>query len=171
MSNRLPKVLLGLNVYANGDDYMGSATKVKLGLPQPVTKEINSPGHAGAFDVPTSKWSKAEPEVTVQGINAELIALVGDPESANAPVSFIGAIGGYGEEQTVEIEITGNWTGMDAPDWENDANAEVTYKLSPQKYVIKIDGREVLFIDYVLNVVRVNGKERTASLNKALRAR
>jgi len=169
MTERLPEVLLGMNMFVGGDTYMAKVTKLQLSAPKPITKEVNSPGLGGAIEVNTRKWTKAEPMFTVQGYVPKLMAMVGNPASIEEPVTFIGVMGAD-QEQTVEVEVSGLWKDPEYGDWETDANATSDYKIAAREYQIKIEGKEVFYIDYESNEVRVDGVNVNAELNKRLRA-
>ncbi|CAA0097551.1 Uncharacterised protein [BD1-7 clade bacterium] len=164
----LPKVMQGLNAFVDGDEFIGVATKVEPSLPKPKNKEINSPGHAGAIDVPTHKWEKSTPKLTLQDYPPQVIALVGDTDALDKPLTLIGVIGAD-DQRVIEIEVTGLWTAAEPSEWADDADAELAVTVSARTYKLTIDGKEVLFIDYERNDVRINGKNKTNALNKALR--
>lgn len=168
MASKLPQVFKGMNLFLRGNDWQAAITKFQPSLPKPITKEINSPGMLGAMDVNTSKWSKPEPMITVQGYHAELFGMVGDPASVDEPVTIIGVVG-ENEDVTVEFEITGLWKETELGEWSDDSSIENTFKISANEYLMKIEGREVLYLDFERRIARVNGKDVSADLRKRLR--
>jgi P2 family phage contractile tail tube protein len=168
MAGKLPQVFKGMNLFLRGNDWQAAITKFQPSIPKPITKEINSPGMLGAMDINTSKWSKPEPTITIQGYHAELLGMVGDPESADEPVTILGVVGDS-SDVTVEFEITGLWKDTEAAEWADDANAENTFKIAAEVYSLKIEGKEVLYLDFPRRIARVNGKDVSADINKRLR--
>ena len=164
----LPKVLQGMNAFIDGEEYIGIAVNVEPSVPKPKTKEIASPGHAGTIDVPTSKWQKSEPKITLRDYPPQVLGVIGNPESIDKPLTLIGVMGAD-DQRTVEIEVTGLWKETEASEWADDADAETAFTVSARTYQLKVDAREVLFIDYERNIVRLNGEEVTRDLNTALR--
>ncbi|ODS22896.1 hypothetical protein AB835_11635 [Candidatus Endobugula sertula] len=169
MAEAPPEVFMGMNLFVNGSDWRAKVTKFQPSLPKPVTKAINSPGLLGEIEVNTSKWSKAEPVITIQGYVPELLGMVGDPASIEEPVTIIGVVGAN-EMKTVEVEISGLWKDTDLPEWADEANAENSFKIVAYEYQMKIEGKEVLYVDYERRIVRINGKDISADINKRLKA-
>jgi P2 family phage contractile tail tube protein len=168
MAGKLPQIFMGMNLFVKGKSWQSAVTKFQPSIPKPITKEINSPGMLGAMDVNTSKWSKPEPTITIQGYHAELLGMVGDPDSVDEPITLLGVVG-ENELTTIEFELTGLWKDTELGEWADDANAENTFKIVPQVYSMKIEGKEVLYLDYERRIARVNGKDVSADINKRLR--
>lgn len=164
----IPKVLQGLNAFIDGDQFIGIATKVDPSLPKPKVKGVNSPGHAGEIEVATSKWEKSEPKLTLADYHPKALAMVGDPASLEKTLNLIGVIGAD-DSRTIEIEVTGLWKSNDATEWATDSDAELSFTVAARTYKLIIDGKEIRYIDYERNIVRINGKDINSDLNKALR--
>ena len=169
MAEALPEIFMGMNLFVKGDDWRAKVTKFQPSLPKPVTKAINSPGLLGELEVNTSKWSKSEPVITIQGYVPELLGMVGDPQSIEEPITLIGVVGAN-EYKTVKVEISGLWKETELSEWADDANAENTFKIVAYEYQMEIEGEEVLYVDYERRIVRINGKETSTEINKRLKA-
>ncbi len=83
--------------------------------------------------------------------------------------AVIGVVGGN-EHKTLEAEISGLWKETELAEWADDANAENTFKIVAYEYQLKIEGKEVLYLDYERRLVRINGKDISADINKRLKA-
>lgn len=162
------KILQGMNVIVDGNEYAGTATKVGVVFPEPKLKEINSPGTAGTRKLTTGKWSVEDFKVTFQDYDPFLIGMVGDPNSVDKETVFIGVMGPR-DPRTVEITISGNWTSLEGDEWADDSDGSLSYSIHPEVYLLKIDNKEVVFIDVEANEVRLNGKSMTDDLNKRLK--
>ncbi len=164
----IKQVVTGLNAFIDGESFIGTASKVELSIPKPKVKETNSPGHGGTIEVPTSKWEKAEPKITLCDYPARIIGLVGSQASIDTPLRLVGTIGGN-DHRTIICEVSGFWKSVEAGEWNEDTEAELSFMVSARTYRLTIDGLESIFIDYEQNIVRLNGVEQNAAINRALR--
>ena len=168
--SRIGKVLLGFNAFIDGEGYIGLASKFEPSSPVPKTKTVSSPGLAGEIDRNISKWEKSQPKLTLSDYIPSVIAMVGNPTSVGKVLTLIGAVGEGANLKTVEYKITGEWIKEEAAEWADEADAEIAFTISAQTWQMSIDGKEVKYIDYIKNEVRLNGVSINDQLKAAIRA-
>ena len=162
------KVLQGMNCFIDGEEFIGTATKAGIVFPQPKTKEVASPGYAGLRKLQTGKMEIEDIKITLQDYPAEVIAMVGHPDSVDKALQLIGVIGPK-DPRTITITVSGPWNSLEGDEWADDSDGALNFGVFPEEYKLEIDNKEVVYYDVEANEVRLDGKSITKDLNKRLK--
>ena len=174
------KVLAGYTVFIDGVDYVGVATGFTPPTITSATVQSDMPGHGGAFAIPTGRLEELEAMVMMADQIPALERLVGDPESVNTPVLFIGALTDGGEQRNVQYELTGLWTKQERSEFAGAEGGQgrggsdrgpCTYTISCRTLTHTIDGDEVRHVDLEQNIHRIDGRDVNEALRTALARR
>lgn len=165
MAFRIPNTLKAFNLYLEGNNFAGLAAKLKL--PEIKTKKEE---HRGAgMDMPRSLMQGIEAlecEFTLTEFSADVRAKVGIQNGHNTELVFKGSIGddsGAGATKPVLVTIRGAIMEDTPSEWESGKKTEDSYKVECKFYELKVDGKEVYYIDQDNMIRRIEGTDYLAS--------
>jgi hypothetical protein len=168
MGARLPSILVDMNAFFKDESYAGLANT--LTLPSITTKMVDQPmsGVAGDIGRDTGKLDKLECQVTISDYASKVIDLIGSRSSRDEVFNVRGAVDVDGAIKTVVVRMQGYWRGVEFNEWAPEANATSQFTIDVEMFEMEIDGKEVIHIDKINNVFRVNGKDRNDEIRAAL---
>ena len=164
----LPSILVDINAFIKDTSFVGVCNA--LTLPKVVTKTVDQvlAGSAGDVERDLGKLEKLESEVTISDYNDAVIGLVGDRASRDEVFSVRGALDVGSSIKTVIVRMQGLWKSVEFNEFKPEAEATTKFAIAVEMFEIEIDGKEVIHIDKLNNVFRVNGVDRNQSIREAL---
>jgi P2 family phage contractile tail tube protein len=149
-------------------DLLGQCSKVKLKVPKKKIEEVRNAGMHYPMQVEMG-FEKPECNFTVTGLLPELIAAYGIEPGRDFPFLVAAASVDEGTGRTYSFTISGFGflTEQDMDDFEAGAKKhETKYELACRSFKLSEDGREIFAADPYQ--IRVNGRDTTAAINRAL---
>lgn len=169
MAAKLPSMLVDINAFFNDKSFAGLCNTVSL--PKVVTKTVDQvlSGVAGDIERDIGKLEKLECEVTISDYSSEIIDLLGSRDSRDKVFIVRGYVdtdkGGIG----VAVKMQGFWKSMEhGGEFKPEEEASLKFAIAVDVYTFEVEGKEILHIDKMLNIYRVNGKDRNEEWRKAL---
>ncbi|MFW1108924.1 hypothetical protein CGI16_23265 [Vibrio parahaemolyticus] len=166
---KLPSVLVDINAFFKDESFAGVCNTVTL--PKIVTKTTDFvlAGVAGDIERDLGKLEKLESEVTISDYSSKVIDLVGNRESRDQQFVIRGAVDVDGTIKSVVVRMQGFWKSYEhGGDFKPEEEAALKFAIGVEVYELEIDGKEVVFIDKLNNVFRVNGNDRNQAIREAL---
>lgn len=165
----LPRKLKNLNLFNDGHSYMGVVKSVTL--PKLTTKTEEWRG--GGMDIPVDVdmgMEKLTVELTLGGYDAQVMKQFGAIGVADTLLRFTGALqrDDSGEVTAVEVVMRGRFTEIDKGDAEAGEDTEVKLTASLSYYKEVMDGEELVEIDALTMVKKVNGVDLLEPYRRAL---
>lgn len=165
---KLPSVLVDMNAFFKDQSYAGLCNTVTL--PKVVTKTIDQTmaGVAGDIERDVGKLEKLECEVTITDYSGTVIGLVGSRDSRDEVFTLRGAVDVDGTIKTVIVRQQGFWKSVEFNEWKPESEATTKFAIAVEMFELEIDGTEVIHIDKMNNVFRINGVDRNEAIRTAL---
>lgn len=167
----LPKKLKNMNLFNEGNSYMGMVASVTL--PKLERKKENWRGGGMNAAVPVDfgmSDDAMEMEWTIGGIDLNVIRQFGISNVAGVGLRFAGAYqrDDTGEISSVEVIVRGSHSGIDFGESKVGDDTEHTITTALSYYKLVVDGRTEIEIDAVNMIENVNGVDRLAEQRKAI---
>lgn len=165
---QMPSVLVDINCFFNDESFAGLANTMTL--PKIVTKTIDMTmaGVAGDMARDTGRLEKLECEVTISHYASRVIGLVGDRESREEVFIARGAVDVDGVIKTVVVRQQGFWREVEFNEWAPEKESTTKFAIDVEMFEFELDGKELIHIDKLANIFRVNGKDRNEAIRTAL---
>lgn len=157
----LPRTLKLMNVFNNGLNFLGIANEVELPKLAMKIEDYRAGGMIGEVGINlgleklelTHKYAGIVPELfsgfASDTIDSELIRFAGSYQRDDT-----------GEVSAVEIVMRGRHTELDGGNSKAGEKTETSIKSALTYYKMTIDGKEMIEIDMLNNVLRIEGKDR-----------
>ncbi|MGE7139656.1 phage major tail tube protein [Luteibacter sp. NPDC031894] len=165
----LPRVLKNFNHFQDGAGWTGETNSVTLSkLTRKMEPVIN-----GGMALPTKVdlgMDELQVTVTTNGYRLDALSAFGATTVDAVGWRFMGAYqnDATGQLDAVEVYMRGRYSEIDPGDAKAQTVSEWKYTFEPAVYRISINGLEVIFIDSLANVVRINGVDIKAAERAAL---
>ncbi|MDR1311103.1 MAG: phage major tail tube protein [Burkholderiaceae bacterium] len=148
------------SIYIDGNALLGRAEEVKLPDVQAVMTEHKALGMVGKIELPAG-MDKLEGEIKWNAFYPEVAEMIGNPFKSvslqvRANVESYGAEGRTAENALVTL-LTIQFKKNPLGTFKQHENAEFSSAFSATYVKQVIDGKEVLELDYMANIFRVNG--------------
>lgn len=161
--------ILNANIYANGNSLLGRAEEIKLPDITATMTEHKALGMVGKIELP-SGFDKLEGEIKWNSIYPEVAAIMANP-FASAQLQCRSSIETYGaqgriEEQSLVTYLTVMFKKNPLGTFKQHDNVEVSSSFACTYVKQVIDGREVLELDVLANIFRVNGEDVLANYRR-----
>lgn len=165
---KLPTVLVDINCFFGDESYAGTANTMTL--PKIATKTINMvmAGVAGDMARDIGRLEKLECEVTISDYASRVIDLVGSRESREEVFIARGAVDVDGTIKTVIIRQQGFWRDVEFNEWAPEKESTNKFAIDVEMFEFELDGKEIIHIDKLGNIFRVNGTDRNQEIRDAL---
>lgn len=164
---QIPRVLKNFSLFVDGRGLAGTIDT--LTLPTLTVKMEEFRG--GGMDAPIEHdmgMEKLEGSFVLAEYNPDIVALFG-LVSANTQLTARGAIRRDGEDA---IPVVANMTGaikeLDPGDWKAGDTSTGTFAYSLRYYKLTIGGRELVEIDKVNMIRRIDGQDQLQSIRTAI---
>lgn len=163
----IPKVLKSFNLFVDGRGYAGVVSE--LTLPK---LSIKMEEHiAGGMDMPVSLdmgMEKLECDFTLSEYDPEIVKSFGLSDGAQVPLVLRGGLDGEEGVTPVVVTVTGAWSEIDFGGWKAGDKPDLKVQVSVRYYKLEIDGNELVEID-VLNMIRkIDGNDQLETLRGAI---
>ena len=159
----LPDTLNNFTVHVDG---FGWAGKVEEGNPPKLSskmEEFEGGGMTGPVDIDMGSIEKLESEITFAEFNPSLYALFGQPDKQ---FTFRGAKNGTSDP--VMYQMRGTLRELDPGSWKKGDKGQLKVSASFTYMKVTVDGKEVIEIDQINMIYKVDGKDMLAEQRKAL---
>lgn len=165
---KLPHILTDMNVFMMDESFAGQVNTMTMPkIAFKVVEKILS-GAAGSIDRSLGKLEKMEIEVNIEAFNPRLIGLVGSNDAREEVVIVRGALDVDGTHKPLVVRFSGFWKDLDMGEFKPEGETAVKSMVSLEHFELELDGRELVYIDHLTNVVRFNGEDRTAGIRACL---
>lgn len=157
----LPRILKLMNVFNNGFAYQGVAQEVELPKLAMKIEDYRAGGMIGEVGINLG-LEKLELTHKYAGIVPELFTGFASDQIDSELVRFAGAYqrDDTGEVSAVEIVMRGRHTEMDGGNSKAGEKTETSIKSALTYYKMTIDGKEIVEIDMLNSVLKIEGKDR-----------
>lgn len=157
----LPRTLKLMNVFNNGLNYLGIAEEVELPKLAMKIEDYRAGGMIGEVGINlgleklelTHKYAGIVPELFTgfasETIDSELVRFAGSYQRDDT-----------GEISAVEIVMRGRHTELDGGNSKAGEKTETSIKSALTYYKMTVDGKEMVEIDMLNSVLKIDGKDR-----------
>jgi P2 family phage contractile tail tube protein len=163
--NTLINKCTNANVYLNGVSYMGRAEEITLPDIQPKMVDHKALGMVGESELPAGlqkmsakiKWNAIYPDVmkkTHDAFTSVRLMVRSNIETYEGGTRVL--------QQPAVIYLTGTWKKSGALSFKPQDNVEIENELSVTAYKMEVNGEEIIDIDVMANIWRVNGNDQLA---------
>lgn len=168
MAIQFPKVMKNMNLFIDGRGYAGRVDEIELPKLTIKTEEHR----AGGMDLPIEidlGMEKLESTLTLSDLDAEIFKVFGLVDNQSIPFTIRGAIQAQGEAaQSVIINLRGGWKELDSGSWKPGDKSTIKAQVVANYYKLTINSVEVIEIDAINLIRKVNGKDQMASIRTAI---
>ena len=164
----LPRKLKLMNLFIDGNQYLGAVNEVTTPKLAMKVEEYRAGGMIAPVDVNLG-LEKMESEFKMGGYMLDLVRQFGAQIDA-VPLRFMGAYeqDDTGEVTSVEIVMRGRFSEIDHGNSKVGDDTEQTYKVPLTYYKLIENGQEVVEIDALNTIFKVDGKDRLEEHRKAI---
>ena len=149
---QLPKTLRNMTAFVDGRGYLGKVKSVELPKLTIKTREHRS----GGMDIPIEidiGMEKMESTLSFLEFSRELIGQFGRTEGTEVPITVRGVQTNGQESESIIAHMRGMIRVIDPGSWSVGEDTEIKIEMAVNYYKLEIGGLEVVEID-VLNMVR-----------------
>ena len=167
----LPRKLKHLNLFNAGNNWQGLVESLTLPKVTRKFEKYRGGGMAGAVDIDMGLDDGAlDTEFTVGGTESLLFKQLGTETVDGIQLRFTGSIqrDDTGEEIAVEIEVRGKHQAFDFGEAKQGEDSETTITTKSTYYKMTFNGKELIEIDTINMVEKVNGTDRLEQRRKNL---
>ena len=163
----LPKILKNFNLFVVGRGYAGRVDEITLPKLTIKTEEFQGAGMSAPVEIDMG-MEKLEMDMTFSEYDPELFKLFGLTNGAEVAFTIRGALEGNGETSPVIINARGYFKEMDFDSWKPAEKASLKSSVACNYYKLTIDGVELIEIDPINMVRKVNGSDQFSGIRQAL---
>ena len=161
--------IVNANVYADGNSLLGRAEEIKLPDIQAVMQEHKALGMVGKIELPAG-FDKMEGEIKWNSLYEEAAALMANPFRAvqlmcRSNIETYGAQGRV-DEMGLVTYLTVMFKKNPLGTFKQHENAEFQAGFSCLYIKQVINGKEMLELDFLANIFRVNGEDMLATYRR-----
>lgn len=153
---KYPQTLTDINTFVNGIGHLGTSKKVTL----PKVEQIRETQTAGGFErsVDTGIFKELEAEFILNEYSSTIFTAMAAGNKTGNGISIVtkGSIFQSGKRVSIVATFQGS---VDVDDGDLEANKAVERKISmkPNRYILEIDGKEVVMLDTVNTIAKIDG--------------
>lgn len=166
---KLPSMLVDINAFFKDESFAGLCNTVTL--PKIVTKTVDQvlAGTAGDIERNIGKLEKLDCEVTIADYVGKIIDLVGNRDSRDEQFIVRGYVDTDAGDMAVAVKMQGFWKSMEhGGEFKPEEEAAMKFAIAVEVYTLEIDAKEVIHVDKMNNIFRVNGVDRNQKWREAL---
>lgn len=165
----LPRKLKNMNLYNEGNAYLGQIAELTPPKVSHTMEDWRGGGMLGAVKIDHG-LEALEFEWTIGGFSSQVIGQMGITQIDGV---LLRALGGFQAEDTgavssVELVMRGRHQELDLGNWKPGEDTEKKVKTVLTYYKVIVDGSELLDIDMIAGIYRVNGVDRYADIRAAI---
>lgn len=156
----LPRILKLMNVFNNGESFLGVAEEVELPKLNMKIEDYRAGGMIGEVGINLG-LEKLELTHKYAGIVPELFKGFASDRIDSELIRFAGAYerDDTGEVSAVEVLMRGRHTEMDGGNSKAGDKTETSIKSALTYYKMTVDGKEIVEIDMLNSVLKIEGKD------------
>jgi uncharacterized protein len=168
MGAKLPSILVDMNAFFADESFAGLCNTIAL--PKVVTKTMDAvmAGVAGDIERDLGRLEKLEAEVTISDYSTRVTDYLGSRSSRDEVFSVRGALDRDGAVKTVIVRMQGFWKSAEFNEFAPEKEATMKFGIAVEFFHFEVDGKELIYIDKLNNIFRVNGKDRNKEIRQAL---
>lgn len=168
MAARLPSVIVDMNCFFQDESFAGLINK--LTLPKIAVKmaEKAMSGTAGTVERSLGRLEKLEGDITIEAFHPKVLEMPGSNDSRSELFIVKGALDQDGTIADLVVRFSGFWKDVELGEVNPEKEMEVKSSIAIEHFELEIDGKELIYIDKLTNVWRMNGKDRTKEIRRAL---
>ncbi|KAE9535295.1 phage major tail tube protein [Ursidibacter arcticus] len=165
----LPRTLKLMNVFNNGVSFLGVAEEVELPKLTMKIEDYRAGGMIGEVGINLG-LEKLELTHKYAGIVPELFTGFASETIDSELIRFAGAYqkDDTGDVAAVEVLMRGRHTELDGGNSKAGEKTESSIKSALTYYKLSVDGKEIVEIDLINSVFKVDGKDRYAKHRAAI---
>lgn len=165
----LPNTLKNFNAFNDGKSFMGLIEELKLPKLSRKMEEFRGGGMDGPVDIDVGQ-EKLEIEQVCGGFVVDAYKAYGLTKAAGVLIRFAGAYqrDDTGDVMAVEIVVRGRHKEIDPGDAKGGDKGKTTIKSTLTYYKLTVDGKEVLEIDLLSFLFKVDGTDMLEAQRKAI---
>ncbi|MCF6775996.1 phage major tail tube protein [Thiotrichales bacterium 19X7-9] len=161
------RILLNFGVYLDGYGYLGEASEVQLPKITLKTAELSAAGISGIIEVDLGKVEKMESSFKLKGVHIKPINALGLGNSI--PLILRAAIkNADGTIKQIIIEMRGLIKEIDHGTFNSEDMGETSVLMSVHYYRLSEDNEDIIEIDPMNNIRKINGENSLADSIKAI---
>ncbi|MDL4385841.1 phage major tail tube protein [Citrobacter braakii] len=167
----LPRKLKNMNLFFDGDNWQGLAEEITLPKITRKMEAYRGGGMNGAAQIDMGLDDGAlDMEVTLGGMEAQIYKQWGVAEIDKVQLRFAGAYqrDDTGDVTACEVVVRGRLSEIDPGSAKQGDNTQVKFSFKPTYYKLVWDGADLIEIDVVNMVEKVDGKDRLAEQRAAV---
>ena len=162
-------ILTDINAYVDGRGYTGRVAELVNPKLTPKMREYMAGGLGAPVDVPTGQLEKLESEVTLTGVDPDVISLFGVTMGDTVPFVFRGSTQSEdGSQGKVVVTQRGLIKELDWGTWKPGEDSTLKLSLTLHYYRYEYNGRTLIEADPANYKLVVNGVDQLAGLRDAL---
>ncbi len=147
-------------VYIDGTDFVAKAEEVDLPRIKFKTADAKGLGMYGEFETVVG-LDKAEAKIKFNSVYPEFISLASDPFTTRtviirAPYQ-VESQRGVERTASLKAEVRGKFKEFDTAKFKRAESAEAEATLSVIYYRLELDGQEIVEVDWMNNIYKING--------------
>ena len=166
----LPKTLKNFNLFIEGEGYAGRVEELTLPKLSRKMEEYRGGGLNGDIEIDLG-MEKLEMEFTLREYSREVLNQWGVCDTAGVGLRFLGAAvrdDSTCETDSIEVVIRGRWRELDFDTSKSGEMSTLKVMVAATYYKYLINGDEVIEIDHINMIEKVNGQDRLQEQRKAL---
>jgi uncharacterized protein len=169
MAIEFPRVLKNMNLFVDGRGYAGRVDEITL-----PTLSLKLEEHrAGGMDIPVDLdmgMEKMEASVVLSDYDPDVFRSFGLLDSNGIPVTVRGATQRQGNPQVtpVLVRMIGGWATIDPGNWTPGEKNTTTLTCTLSYFNLTIAGEELVEVDAINMIRRINGRDQLAAQRSAL---
>lgn len=165
---KLPHVLTDMNVFLKDESFAGQLNTMTM--PKLVVKMVEkaTSGTAGSIERSLGRLEKLETEISLEAFAPTIIGMVGSNASRDEVIILRGALDVDGGHVPLIVRLSGFWADMDMGEFKPEGEVTVKSRVALEHFELEIDGREVIYLDKLTNIWRMNGEDRNAQIRACL---
>ncbi|TQV72582.1 phage major tail tube protein [Exilibacterium tricleocarpae] len=163
----IPKTLKNFNLFVDGRGYAGRVEELTLPKLSIKTEEIRT----GGMDAPVELdmgIEKLECDLNIAEYDVDIIALFGLENGAQVPLTLRGGLDGEDGVVPVVVTLRGAWRALDFGNWKAGEKAPLKVSVALRYYRLEIGARELIEIDAINMVRKIDGKDQLQAMRSAL---
>lgn len=163
----IPKILNNFNLYADGISYLGAVEELELPKLANKTEDIQPAGFLAPIEVHFG-LEKLEMNFTLLEFDSSIIAKFGLTSPDAILLRFLGSASGGSVEQAIEIETRGRIRTLEGGNVKTAEASKLKVELGLTYYKYISDGENLIEIDLLNYIYKVDGVDRFEQKRKNL---
>lgn len=170
MKGLIPEIINKFNVYNEGTQYLGVSGAVQLPNLDAIMETISGAGILGEYETAVpGHFSSMQQEVPFRILEEEAFDMVQMDSSVNltfraSEQSTVKATGGI-QTRGMRVVERGRFKAFNAGSFENGKQMGASVTLEILYFMVEIAGKQVVELDKLNSVFKVNGKDMLAKIN------